>query len=153
MKTFLPLVLISILLFGCGKAHDTGADFRKQEVQRKQQLLKHKKAQLADAKEKQNTMQNIFNDSDEVDALQADIKAIEEGIKENQKEIRNLEAGYLAGVKKAILAGFFTTLIFMVILALVSQMAFFGTGELQIILGWFFIFWLVFSIAIKFVFY
>ena len=74
-------------------------------------------------------------------------------IKANQKEIRNLESGYSGGLKKAVLAGFWSTLIFMAILAVVSQGVLIGQGELSIILSEFFIFWAVFSIAIKFIFY
>lgn len=152
MKIAIPLLFITVLLFGCGKARDTGVDVLKQEVQRKERLLKQKETQLEEAKAKQNTMQKLFNNSEEVDVLQADIKAIKEGIKANQKEIRNLQAGYSGGLKKAIIAGFWTTLVFMIILAVVADASLFAS-ELSIMLGSFFVFWTVFTIAIKFIFY
>ena len=147
------LILISILTFGCGKARDTRTELLKQEVQRKQQLLEQKQEQLEEAKGRQSILQKLFNESEEVDLLEADIKALKDGIKASRKEIRNLESGYSGGMKKAVLAGFWTTLIFMIIIALVSQGVLVGQGEAAIILSEFFIFWLVFSIAIKFIFY
>lgn len=152
MQRVIPLILISMLLFGCGKARDTGVDLLKDELQRKEQLLKQKKAELEEAKSRESTVQKIFNDSEEVDAIQADIKAIKEGIKASRKEIRNLESGYSGGVRKAIFAGFWTTLVFMIILAIVADASFF-MSELSIMLGSFFVFWTVFSIVIKFIFY
>ena len=122
-------------------------------LQDKKALLREKESELAAAKEKQGLLRTIFRDTPEVNALQADVAELKKGIKSTQRELREIQSGTFAGWKTPLIWGFVVSLVAVIILVVVSEGVLFGDGELGCAVPAFLIFWLLFSAAIKFVFF
>lgn len=151
------IILLWFLLFAVALVFSGCSSEKRERVKRalllqeslagKKALLEHTETKLAATKKKQSVWRNIFQDTPEVNALQADIAELKKDIKITQKELQDLQYGTSPGWKKSLGWGFVVSLVVVILLFVC------GLCEPITVLVAFLILWLIFSAAIKSIFF
>lgn len=139
-----------LVLSGCSGAKQQKLASLQAYIEDKKALLEEKEATLAAAQKKQGVLRNLFKDTPEVNTLQTDVAKRKKEIKVAQKEIRKIQSRW----KMSIVFGFFISLVAVIILVVVSEGAILGDNpDCAAFTFLFLIFWFLFSVAIRWIFF